>query len=60
MDAPPTLPFPSNKKIFLYIQITRRFKHGLGFSSFPLQGKVLSKGAKVMKYLLEVKPAKKT
>jgi hypothetical protein len=59
MDVPPTLLFPSNKKIFLQIQITRMFENGLGFSSLPLQDKVPTRRTKVMKYPPEVKPAEK-
>ena len=36
------------------------FENGLGFCFLPLQGKVLTRRTKVMKYLPEVKPAKKS
>jgi hypothetical protein len=48
MDVPPMLLFPSNKNIFLQIQIIRRFENGLGISSLPLQNKVPSRGTKVI------------
>jgi hypothetical protein len=60
MDVPPTLPIPSNKKIFLQIQISKKFENGLGFFSLQLQDKVLSRGVKVMKYMPEAKHAKKS
>jgi hypothetical protein len=60
MDVSPKLPIPSNKRIFLQIQNTRRLKNGLEFSSLPLQGKVPSRGAKLMKYLPQVKSTEKS
>lgn len=57
MDVLPTLPLLSNKRIILQIQITRGFEIGLGFSSLLLQGKVLSRETKVMKYMPKVKLA---